>query len=636
MMSGTYYFREVAYVLGDAYGDLQEAVSIYGNITFDGNGNYSMSGAAVDSNSIGFTGVPVAQTFSSLKGTYTIGASGYGYLSSQLVNGSIYGLVSQQGYFVGSDSEDGYFDMFVAAPVASPAATLATFKGSYTLAQIDFSENVLGGGAAYTLNSLVQLSPDGAGNLPNSTLTGYIAGNGSSATMQSLGNLKYTFQNGAGIMQFPNSQSALIAGQEYLYISPDGNFVFGGSPQGWDMYVGVRTGTSAPTFAGLFYQGGLDEDASTLSSGYVTIDSYYGSLNAVSGAEVGHQRQQYNDAANNAISTFGYTYSDSFSVGSNGTYSTPNAKYVVGAGGQVRIGTGIGPELGISVALAAPNVTGSGTGPFIYPNYVVNAASYAPFTAGISPGEFVTIAGQNLADSPASESALPYPTYLNNVEVTVNGTLAPIYSVSPSLISFVVPYEVQTTTATGIPLANIQVTTDGNKSNTVTVPVNLTSPGVFTNPANGLGTAAALHANYSVISNSNTAQPGETIQVFLSGLGAVSPAANDGDAGPSNPLSNTTNTIAAYINGQTATVSYQGLAPGLVGLYQVNVTIPTGLASGTYYLDIAGPDSYTSEATIPVGTISAGGSVAQPAMRTPPRRNAPPSARRTLTAPKFR
>jgi uncharacterized protein (TIGR03437 family) len=625
MLSGTYYFREVAYALADADGDLQEGIAIFGNITFDGKGNYTMTADAVDSNS--YTGLP---TPFSTTGKYTIAASGYGYLSSQLVNGaSVYGLVSQQGYFVASDTEDQYFDMFVAVPVPSPAATVSALKGSYTLAQIDFSANAEGYGPGYTTNSMVQLNADGAGNLTNVTLTGYEASYGSQAISQTLGSLKYVFQNGAGVLGFPNSSNALVSGQEYLYISPDGNFVFGGSPQGWDMFVGVRTGTGTTNFSGLYYQGGLDEDASTLGSGYVTIDSYYGSVNAVNGAEVGHQRQQYNDAADNAVGTFGYTYGDSFTVGSNGTYSTSYMKYVVGAGGQVRIGAGIGPELGINVALAAPNVTGSGV--FIYPNYVVNAGSFAPFTAGLSPGEFVTIAGQNLADAQAVASSLPYPTTLGNVQVMINGNIqAPLYIVNPSYISFVVPYEV-----TPGSLASIQVITDGNPSNTVTLPVNMTTPGIFTNPANGLSTAAALHADFSKITSSSTAQPGETIQVFMSGLGAVSPSVSDGSAGPSSPLSNTTNTISAYINGQTATVTYAGLAPGLGGVYQMNVTLPTGLASGTYYLDIAGPDSYTSEATIPVGTVSASGSVAQPAVRARPRRNLPGAARRPLRAPTF-
>ena len=43
MLKGTYYFRMVVYVVGDDYGDLSEAAALYNTITFDGNGNYTMS-----------------------------------------------------------------------------------------------------------------------------------------------------------------------------------------------------------------------------------------------------------------------------------------------------------------------------------------------------------------------------------------------------------------------------------------------------------------------------------------------------------------------------------------------------------------------------------------------------------------
>jgi hypothetical protein len=82
-------------------------------------------------------------------------------------------------------------------------------------------------------------------------------------------------------------------------------------------------------------------------------------------------------------------------------------------------------------------------------------------------------------------------------------------------------------------------------------------------------------------------------------LGDVTPSIGDGTPGVS---SATSNPITASVNNKAATVAYAGLAPTLVGLYQVNVQIPTGVAAGDWYLDISGPDSYTSEAVISVGS----------------------------------
>ena len=180
---------------------------------------------------------------------------------------------------------------------------------------------------------------------------------------------------------------------------------------------------------------------------------------------------------------------------SNGTYANSLMKYAVSADGTMRIGSGIGPELGISVALAAPSVTGPGSGVYIYPQYVLNAASYAPFTAGVSPGEVVTLAGLNLAASPQVATSPPFPTTLGSVQVMVNGIAAPLISVSSTQVSFLVPYEV-TSSLAGIQVVNSG--TNGGTSNTVTLPVNLTTPGLFTFQQNGIGSVAALHAKLLV------------------------------------------------------------------------------------------------------------------------------------------
>lgn len=608
MLTGTYYFRETLYFPYDAYGDLSEGTAVYGNITFDGKGNYKLTSAIYyDSSGSG------AQLPSTTSGTYVISASGYGYISPPLQSlsssslGYIYGLVSQSGIFIGSATET-YNDLLIAAPVGSSPANAGTFKGSYTVADMDFPV-LVGFGAPYpppyyTLGAMLTWNPDGSGNLPAFTVTGYLGGNGSTATPQSVAAVKYTFQNGAGVLPLPNTSNGLIAGTKYVYISPDGNFVFGGSPTGWDMFVGVRTGSGTPAFSGLYYQAGIDQDSSTLptaNGGYATQDTYYGSLSALGGPVVAHERMLYNAPSANSLNVDGYTFSDTFGPATNGAYANSLMKYAVSADGTIRIGSGIGPELGISVALAAPSVTGPGSGVYIYPQYVLNAASYAPFTAGVSPGEVVTLAGLNLAASPQVATSPPFPTTLGGVQVMVNSIAAPLISVSSTQVSFLVPYEV-TSSLAGIQVVNSG--TNGGTSNTVTLPVNMTTPGLFTFQQNGIGSVAALHQNYSFVNSSNPAQPGEIIQVYLTGLGTVTPSIADGAAGPSSTFSNTTNTITAYINGETATVGYAGLAPTLGGLYQLNVTVPTDLTTGTYYLDISGPDSYTSEATVAVGAAA--------------------------------
>ena len=83
------------------------------------------------------------------------------------------------------------------------------------------------------------------------------------------------------------------------------------------------------------------------------------------------------------------------------------------------------------------------------------------------------------------------PGTLNGVTVTINGKAAPLYFVSASQINALVPYS-----TTG-PTATIVVQNNGANSNTVTVPLAATSPGVFTLDQSGSGGGAILHADFA-------------------------------------------------------------------------------------------------------------------------------------------
>ncbi|MEP6717427.1 MAG: hypothetical protein ABJC09_17795, partial [Terriglobia bacterium] len=304
LIHGSYYFREVIYLVGNSAGDLSRALALYGNITFDGNGSYTIAGAQVFDSNVG-----QAQSFSAA-GTYVVAASGYGFFSNPLSSASsvltIQGLVSN-GIIIGSDTEDGFNDFFVAAPVASPVPTISSFQGSYSVAaylpQTGQGRSVLNADASF------QLNPDGAGNLGTVNINGYFAGGGSTVYTQSTAAVKYFFSNGAGVITFPTSSTANFysAQQEYVYMSPDGNFIFGGSPLSFDFFVGVRSPAAGATqpFGGLYYEAGIDDDASQYASGGSTeLDTFYGSFGANGGNIVGHERLQ--DVFNGAVEGFTY------------------------------------------------------------------------------------------------------------------------------------------------------------------------------------------------------------------------------------------------------------------------------------------------------------------------------------------
>jgi uncharacterized protein (TIGR03437 family) len=602
LLKGQYYFRQIYYEVSDKYGDLNSEGSTYGTVTFDGNGNYSMSGQYYQSGIINLSG-----PFST-RGTYSISASGYGFIGGPCFDEPplgincpatptpIYGLVSAQGIFVGGYANGDSENIWVSAPLASPAPTASSFTGSWTCAAFDLSIGI----PNYALSFMFTLNPDGNGNLNAAEIAGY-EGSSTSPITQNVSGLTYTFGNGFATATFPPGPivpvgNALIAGQKYFYFSADGNFLFGGSPNSYDMIVGVKTSAGTPALSGLYAQAGFDEVGGSL-------DSWLGSFNVIGAAPqtiLGHRRTTYGTGALTEN-----TYSGTISLAGN-TFSNANANYVVGDGGAVLITSGIGPNLGLSVALQAPTPAAA-TGVFLNPTGIVNAASNAPFTARIAPGELLTMYGSNLASSTLT-AGIPFPTTgLGGVHVTIGGLPAAIYYVSPSQISAIVPYSVTVGS-----VVEIQVTNDIGSSNIVTNYVSATAPGVFTQNQKGTGYGEIEHLGIgnsvapvgSVVSDASPAMPGETLAVYLTGLGAVSPGISDGAAAPSGPLSYASNTIGVSFSGTSGTNGFAGLAPTYSGLYQLNVTVPAGLAAGPNFLTVSGPDSSMSYLLIPVAAAA--------------------------------
>jgi len=236
----------------------------------------------------------------------------------------------------------------------------------------------------------------------------------------------------------------------------------------------------------------------------------------------------------------------------------------------------------------------SGTGVFLNPLGVINAASFAPPGNPISPGQFVTLFGTGLAASNRTATP-PYPATLNGVSVLINNKPAPIYFVSPGQLNILVPFATTGSTAT------IVVQNNGVNSNTVTVPVAPTSPGIYALDQSGSGGGAILHADFSLVNAAKAAIGGETVLVYLTGLGTVSPTLADGTAGTSGTLYRADTDLTVYVGGEQGKVEFKGQAPGFPGLYQLNVTLPQFLkASGNLPLALQTSTAYHDQVDIPI------------------------------------
>ena len=126
--------------------------------------------------------------------------------------------------------------------------------------------------------------------------------------------------------------------------------------------------------------------------------------------------------------------------------------------------------------------------------------------------------------------------------------------------------------------ATLVVRNGASASAPVTIALRPAAPGIFAQDSSGSGPGAITHApNNLLVSSTLPAVAGEFVQIYATGLGRVSPAVSSGRAGSAQPLSQTVAQVAVTMNGVPAPVNFSGLAPGYVGVYQVNAQVPPGI-----------------------------------------------------------
>jgi uncharacterized protein (TIGR03437 family) len=595
-LRGDYFVREILISGQNSGGSITSAMSTLGLVTFDGVGNYTYKGSSTG-NAIRGNVLATGAT-----GVYGVGSNGLLYIQSlvdttQFAYGGVSGIGPSA--FVASATEGTSVDLLVAIPAGS-AVTASSFKGNYSAGYLSFPN----ADVTSVREAAVNLTADGAGNLTSVSVTGAAQNLGGKTVSQTVSGGTYSLAGeGLGMISFGASSTAqVLSGQQTLYVSADGNLFIGGTAGGYDLTVGMKSlpgSATNATWSGEFFTGALEDTVSgTGTSATHALDSFYGSWNATGqGVSIAHDRFQ---SLLPQQQVFDYTFDSQAPVQINGTVAPSDVPYsfTLGAGGKAFIGVGTGGIYSLLVGFGAPQY--SGTGVYLNPQGIVNAASFAPITNPIAPGEIVTLYGSGLAASTVNAASLPLPTSLAGVQVTINGQAAPLFYVTPGQIAVLVPRAVSP--GNGVMNATVQVNNNGTKSNAVTVYTNYTSPGMFSAGGNAIGAAVAQHSkDFSLVSASNPAKVGETVVLYGNGLGAVSASLTDGAAAPSNPPATATDTDYVFVGGQQQNIQFNGLTPGLAGLFQLNTQIVTGTPTGSGFADLATPDGYTSEATLAVG-----------------------------------
>jgi len=204
---------------------------------------------------------------------------------------------------------------------------------------------------------------------------------------------------------------------------------------------------------------------------------------------------------------------------------------------------------------------------------VVNGANGGP---GVAPGGLISIYGQNMGLTTQATSQIPLPTALAQSCVEVNGTPIPLFSVSGQQVNAQLPNNV-TGSATMI------IITPGGASGAFNFNISPTAPNIFLSgtagPLTGLATVVRWN-NGELVTPTNPIHPNDWLEIYLTGMGATTPGIAAGLPGPANPWAMVEDVPTVTLGGYGLQFTYAGMAPGEVGVYQIDAFVPYGVPLG--------------------------------------------------------
>lgn len=193
----------------------------------------------------------------------------------------------------------------------------------------------------------------------------------------------------------------------------------------------------------------------------------------------------------------------------------------------------------------------------------------------VAPGSLISLFGSNLSPISLATREMPLPVALGESCLTVNGISMPMLFVSPDQINAQMPFTIAGP-------VTISLRTPAGISDDFNGVVFETAPGVFRLTVPGLeGIAPAVYnaRNGGLATGSNPVKRGDRITIFLTGLGRTQPAVAAGVPSPS-PAPRAISPVAVSLGDAPLTVTFAGLTPGQVGVYQINADVSRSAPAG--------------------------------------------------------
>lgn len=270
--------------------------------------------------------------------------------------------------------------------------------------------------------------------------------------------------------------------------------------------------------------------------------------------------------------------------------------------------------LGANLTFAMTVDTAVYAAPLANASTSVNGASFAGATT--APGALISSFGSGFPGATsinANAQSLPLPTTLSGVAVRVNGFAAPLLFVGVGAAfggagAFQINYQLPFEITPGI--AFVEVLHNGTAVTSEFLTVRAVAPGVFSFSQNGQGQGAVLNQNNTTNDPARPEARGRVLQIFATGIGGpllnsitrqtislATGAAAPVPAAVNDPLYVSPTTPVVTVGGVAATVEYSGLAPGFVGLWQLNIRLPANAPPGNAVPLIVSADGRTSNQT---------------------------------------
>ena len=289
------------------------------------------------------------------------------------------------------------------------------------------------------------------------------------------------------------------------------------------------------------------------------------------------ENSRLSKVSNGAVTTIAGTATPGF---------TPDG--ALAAGAQLGHPTGIAVDVAGNVYFADSlynriRVLTPGPGPplLISASSIVNAASFTPGMP-LVPGSIATVFGTFPETSLTLAGGVPLPNSLAGLSIVFeHGMQAPLLAVTSGQVNFQVPWELG-----GTSQVSLAATVDAQTTAAQSMSLAPFAPGLFVVQGGGMQVGAVLdNASGILIDSRHPAIPGSTIlQIYGTGFGAVTNQPATGAPALGAPLSQTTTvpTVSIGYPPVSAQVLYSGLAPGLVGVYQVDALVPAAVQCSSF------------------------------------------------------